>query len=179
MNIRTRKERIIQTISFEVVGLIIFSPLLAYAASEDAAYSFALVGAMALAAMIVTAAFNTAFDVLEFKRLGTLASNRSFAGRAIHAVLLEVAIALATVPIIKYWMDLEWIDALLVDVLLAAGYITYSYAFHLIYDRIRPVKISGRSDMPSACDEGWDRLSGILAKIVVNDAVDTPQNIIK
>lgn len=140
MSIRNFRERVIQATSFEVVGVLLFTNLLAFALDREAGESMILLIAMSVAAVCLTGGFNHVFDTIEYKRTGRVASDRPQTVRVIHTVLLECVIALATIPMLKYSMDLSWTDALLADIVLLVFYAGYGYVFHVIYDRLRPVR---------------------------------------
>lgn len=154
MEIRTWRERVFQTLLFEVIGVIAFTPLVAFGMGEDAGHSMGLLIALSLAAVSVAGVFNHAFDWIENKKTGRVASDRSTKWRVIHAVLLECFIAMATLPIIKFSMDISWYEAVVADIALLVLYAAYGYVFHKVYDRWRPVARKAEHD--GVIDEAAD-----------------------
>ena len=138
--IRSPRERAIQTLSFEVGGLAIVAPLFALAMGTGLGSSFGLLLAVSVVVTLWTAFFNTAFDIVEHRLTGRVASDRPHRIRTLHAVLHEATAVIVSCPVIWALTDLGWIDALLVDLGLTLAYAVYAYFFHLAYDRLRPVR---------------------------------------
>lgn len=149
MDIRSVRERVIQTTWFELVGVLAFSPLLAFVLGESMWDSLSLLLLLSITAAIVSGIFNHIFDVIEFKKTKRLASDRPKSLRVVHALLLECAIALATTPIIKFVLGISWTNALIADLGLLFLYTGYGYVFHSTYDRLRPVQRSVRAAEPN------------------------------
>lgn len=148
MDIRTWRERVFQTLLFEVIGVIAFTPLVAFGMGKDADHSMGLLIALSLTAVSAAGGFNHAFDWVENKRTGRIASDRPTKWRVIHAVLLECVIATATMPIIKFTMDIPWHEAAIADIALLVLYAVYGYFFHMAYDHWWPVaRAQGQAGM--------------------------------
>lgn len=140
MSTRNVRERIRQTLWFEALGIAIFTPALALLSSSSSQTSLGIMIALSAAAVVIMAVYNHAFDLIEFRLTGRAASARPQKLRLIHAALLEAVIAVATVPIIKYGLQIEWIQAVTADMALLVAYAAYGYFFHMVYDRLRPVR---------------------------------------
>jgi uncharacterized membrane protein len=144
--IRSRRERVIQALCFEVLGLAIVSPLFAYVASASTGESLIVLSVLSFAVMCWATLYNTVFDLIEYRCTGRVASDRPHGLRVLHTLGLEVTAALVTWPLIVALTPLGWLEALVADIGLTLAYGLYGYAFHLGFDRLRPV----RSDAP-----GW------------------------
>jgi uncharacterized membrane protein len=140
MSLRSARERVIQTIGFEIGGLLIASPLYAVIMGAGAAESFVLMAVLSGAVMIWTPMHNTVFDWVEWRRWRRLASDRPPLLRIVHAVSHEVTTVVVTVPVILLMTDLGIWAALLLDLGLSLFYMVYAYVFYLIYDRLRPMR---------------------------------------
>lgn len=140
MDIRSVPERVLQTAWFELIGVLAFTPLIALTLGESLWESAGLLIALSVTAVITTGFFNHFFDVIEFKNTKRLASDRPQRLRILHAILLESIIAIATTPIIKFVLNISWLDALVADIGLLILYAGYGYVFHIIYDHFRPVQ---------------------------------------
>lgn len=137
--LRSGRERLIQTLWFEGVGLVLVSPLYAVLSGSDLSQSLVLVAALSLTVMTWAAVFNTLFDRLEWRWARRVASARPHRWRLVHAVGLELTALLVTCPVIYALTPMGWTEALLADLALTATYAAYGYAFHWGYDRLRPV----------------------------------------
>lgn len=140
MRTRNIRERIQQTLWFEIVGIAIFTPALALLAERSGETSLGIMIALSATAVGIMALYNHVFDLIEFRLTNRAASDRPQKLRLIHAALMEAIIALATVPIIKYGLQVDWFQALTADLALLAAYAVYGYLFHMAYDRLRPVR---------------------------------------
>ena len=148
--LRSQRERLIQTVCFEAGGLLLVAPLFSHASSSPLLEAFVLMAVLSMVVMVWAAIFNTVVDRLEYRVLGRLASDRPHGARVLHAVGLEITSLVVTCPVIYVMTDLGWIDALLADLALTAAYAAYAYLFHLLFDRLRPLKPpSARTDSTS------------------------------
>lgn len=62
--------------------------------------------------------------------------------RMVHAVSHEGSSTLATLPVIMLVGGHGFWDALAIDLAMTAFYAVYLYAFHVLWDRSRPVRLS-------------------------------------
>ncbi len=137
--LRTPRERLIQTLWFEALGLLLVAPAYAWASGAGLGESFTVVVALSVAVMLWAALYNTVFDRIELRRTGRLASDRPHGLRSVHAIGLEGSSVLATWPLIWALTDLGWWGALAADLGLSAVYAAYGYLFYWAFDRLRPV----------------------------------------
>jgi uncharacterized membrane protein len=138
---RSRRERLIQALWFEAMGVLLVGPLFTLLAGASPQESFATLTALSIAVTGWSAAFNTGFDRLESWCAGRVASDRPHALRVVHTVGLEATAALVTWPLIVALTRLTWLEALRADLGLTFAYVVYGYFFHLGFDRLRPVRV--------------------------------------
>jgi uncharacterized membrane protein len=143
MVVRTLRERAIQTLAFELGGVLVVTPLWMVATGETAADGVLLVGTLAVAVVIWSPIHNTVFDVAEWRLARRVASDRPPGWRVVHALSHEVTSLAVTLPLILWLTDLGLGAAILADLGLTAVYTAYAYVFHIIYDRVRPVSQGG------------------------------------
>ena len=137
--VRSVRERVVQTLWFEGLGLLVVSPLFAYCAGTSAGESLTTLVVLSIAVMTWSALYNTAFDLTETHCSGRLASDRPAALRILHTVGQEATATVVTWPLIVALTPLGWTDALAADLGLTLAYAVYGYIFHLGFDRVRPV----------------------------------------
>jgi uncharacterized membrane protein len=137
--LRSARERLIQTLWFEGLGLVLVAPLYAWAAGAGVGDSFVMVAAVSVVMMGWTALFDTLFDITEYRLTGRVASERPHGLRSVHAMAHEVSGALVSCPVIYALTPLSWGEALLADIGLSLTYAAYAYLFHWGFDRLRPV----------------------------------------
>lgn len=156
--IRSARERIIQTLWFEALGLLCVCPLYSAVLGESAAESLGTLVALSLVVMLWSAVFNTAFDEIERLSSGRVASDRPVGLRLLHAGALELSALLLTCPLIRATTGLGWWQCLAADLALTLCYAVYGFAFHWVFDRLRPVRAAqvrpiaaAQRGEPSAC----------------------------
>ena len=137
--LRSLKERVIQTVSFEVSELIITVPIFAYLTQTSESESLIVLVVIAIAAMLWTAIHNTLFDLAELKLSKRVASDRLNGMRIIHAVSHAVSFVVVSVPILVLLGGLTWQEALLADLGLTVLDAAYAFIFFRVYDFVRPI----------------------------------------
>lgn len=138
---RAFQERIVQGVCLEFGGLVIAAPLFATILGVDLAESALLIVAMALVEVVWTPLHNLAFDSVEWRCTGRLASDRSTCLRLVHAVTHEVSAIAVTLPVIMVIGGHGVREALMIDLGFSAFYVAYVFAFYLTYDRLRPLAL--------------------------------------
>jgi uncharacterized membrane protein len=137
--IRSRRERIIQTLAYEFGGLLIASPIWSIISGASGEESLLLLGCLSLAMMLWATAYNTAFDIVEYRLAARRASDRPHGWRIAHALGYEASATVITMPLVMLLAGFGWLQALAADIGLTVLYAAYGYGFHIIFDRLRPV----------------------------------------
>ena len=145
MTLRSARERLLQTLAYEVGGLAVATPLYALAFGAGAQDSAVLLLLLSVAVMLWSPIHNTLFDWVEWRCAGRLASDRPHRLRLIHALSHEATAVVVTLPILMGYGGLGLFEALVADLGLTLIYTLYAYAFHWTYDRLRPVRTAGLS----------------------------------
>jgi uncharacterized membrane protein len=138
--VRSTRERIVQTLWFETIGLLLIAPLYAAVAGAGLRESFAMVAVVSVVVMAWSAVYNTLFDLMDLRWTGRVASQRPHRIRALHALGHELSAIVVTWPVIVAMTSLTWGEALVADLGLTLAYTAYAYVFHLVFDRLRPVR---------------------------------------
>ena len=130
---RDVKHRLIHALCYEVLLLLIGSPLLSLLFKQSLAHSSVLWLMMTLAAIVWNMLFNHYFEKLEQLAGWT---RRTLLIRILHAVGFEGGLIVFTVPMIAWMLGLSLIDALLLDIALACGIMFYTFIYQYCYDLI-------------------------------------------
>lgn len=138
--VRNWRERALQTVAYELGGLLLIAPLWSAVSGESGGESLLLLAALSVAVMTWMSIYNTVCDLLEARLAHRVASERPQRWRVIHAVGMEITSVLATTPVVVLVTGYGWLEAMLVDIGLGIVYAGYGYLFHLVFDRLRPVK---------------------------------------
>ncbi len=141
MTLRCFRERVYQTLAYELGGLLLATPLYSIMFGTSQLASLTLTVALSLAMLVWSPIHNTAFDWVELRWTGRVASDRPRALRLVHAALHEATSAIVTLPLIMWLSGQSVWTALGIDIGLTLLYTAYAYFFHILYDWLRPVKV--------------------------------------
>lgn len=134
---RTFIDRMRHAVSFEVLGLVLITPL--------GAWAFHLplhdIGIVSLVSATIATAwnfiYNYLFDVVMQRRIGT--TEKSGRVRVLHAIVFEVGLLTALMPFIAWYLDVSLWTAFVMDTSFALFYMGYAFIFNLAYDRLFPL----------------------------------------
>ena len=132
------KERLIHSIMFEFMLVIIFTFVLKYITSQDVTKVFTLVILLSLTAVVWNFIFNWIFD----KYVTGEREKRTLKIRSIHAILFETGLLLPTIPLIAYSLKIGLIEAFLMDIGFIVFVLFFTVIYNYIYDRVRLFFIS-------------------------------------
>jgi uncharacterized membrane protein len=141
--LRSRRDRLLQTVSGEAGGMLLVSPVYAAIFGASLDESFILLAAIATLSVAWCPIYNTIFDRMELRHTGRVASDRPYRWRVVHAISYEVSVVVVEVPVIMALGGHGLVEALALDVGLGVFYAGYTYLFHLSFDRLRPVASGG------------------------------------
>lgn len=126
-------ERVLQAIGFELLAVLLCTPLLAWLMDKPMVDMGVATIAIGLIALGWNVLFNGMFDRL-LKRL-SLAPNA--ATRVVHAVLFEGGLVAVSVPLIAWWLNISLMQALILDMGVLLFFLPYTYVYHWVYDVVR------------------------------------------
>ncbi|CCM78007.1 PACE efflux transporter [Rhizobium mesoamericanum] len=133
---RKAADRIRHAISFELIGLALVTPLGAVGFGMPVA-DIGVIGLVgATVATVWNYIYNLGFDHL-MRRL-TGGTQKSAAIRVLHAVIFEIGLLLALLPVIAWYLGISIPQALMMDVSFALFYMVYAFVFNWAYDRLLP-----------------------------------------
>ncbi len=134
---RTTADRIRHAISFELIGILIATPLAAFAFHLHAGDSAVIIVGSATVAMVWNYVYNLVFD----KALNRLAGTTLKSGpvRIAHAVLFEIGLLIMLMPLIALYLGISLWQALIMDLAFALFYMVYALVFNWAYDRLFPL----------------------------------------
>ena len=139
MAFRSFRERVFQTLFYEVGGLAIVTPIYSALFEVGAVDSLALMVALSVAVLAWSPLHNAAFDIVEWRLARRVASDRPHGLRVLHAVSHETTTIVVTLPMIMAFGGHDFWEALAIDVGLTVFYAAYAYLYFAAYDRLRPI----------------------------------------
>ncbi len=140
MVLRSHRERALQTLCFEIIGLALVVPVYSFVTDRSSTDSMMLMVLLSLVILMWCPVHNTVFDLVELRLSNRKASDRPHWLRITHAVSHEITAVLLTCPILMLVGHMSLAEALAVNIGLTVFYTAYAYIFHLIYDQLRPVQ---------------------------------------
>ena len=133
-------ERFCHALLFEVLAIAICAPLGAWLLGYPLAHMGLLTLMISLVAMVWNMLFNALFDQAQ-RRMGF---ERHFTARAVHAVLFEIGLLLAVVPLAAWWLGISLWRALVLDIGIALFFLPYTFVFNWVYDKARERLVTRR-----------------------------------
>ena len=133
---RTRRDRIRQAVSFEVIGLILVIPLASIIFQLPIGNTSVLGVIGASMATGWNYLYNLLFDHGLKRWRGT--TRKTWGLRVIHALCFELGLMLAFLPVVAWWLGIGLIEALVMDVAFVVFYLVYAFVFTWAYDSVFP-----------------------------------------
>ena len=137
MQTRSFSDRVRHALSFEIVGLAIFTPL-ATLAFDKPALDMGMIGLIsATVATLWNFVFNIGFDRAMIRLTGSAV--KSLRMRIVHTLMFEGGLIVALIPMIAWYLGITLWQALVMDIAIVAFYLVYTFFFNIAYDRIFPL----------------------------------------
>ena len=134
---RTTADRIRHALSFELIALVLITPLGAWIFDQPLHDMGEVSVISATIAMAWNYLFNLGFDhALLYWRGDT---RKTLALRLGHAALFELGLIAILAPFIAWYLGISLITALIMDVGFSGFYLVYAFAFNWLYDMLYPV----------------------------------------
>lgn len=130
---KSATERFFQALAFEVLAVAICAPLGAWLMG----YSLGHIGVLTLMISLIAMSWNMLFNLVFDRAQRRMGFDRTLAARAVHAVMFEVGLVLAVVPLAAWWLDIGLWEAFVLDIGIALFFLPYTFAFNWTYDHLR------------------------------------------
>lgn len=136
---KSLKERALHALLFELIGVLMFAPGLAWVLGQSIGKMGAMTVMISTIAMLWNMVFNAGFDRLR-ARLGFALNLKA---RALHAIGFEAGLIFLVVPMVAWWLSVPLLEAFLLDIGLVLLYLPYTMLFNLAYDGVRERLLAG------------------------------------
>ena len=134
---RSTSDRIRHAISFEILALLLVTPLGAWVFSLPITDIGVVSVVSATIAMLWNYVYNLGFDHA-MQRLGGT-TYKTVPIRVLHAVLFEAGILIVLAPFIAWYLGVGLWHAIVMDVSFSLFYLVYAFVFNWSYDRLFPI----------------------------------------
>ena len=134
---RSKKERIHQALSFEIIGILIVTPL----GSLIFDMPLSDIGVIGLFSATIATLWNYVFNILFDHGMLRLYGHvqKSTLNRMAHTLLFEFGLLLVLLPLIAAYLSITLKAAFMMDIYLVVFYLIYTFIFTWVYDRLYPV----------------------------------------
>jgi len=126
---------------FELIAIVIVTVAMQVISDKSTAQSGGLALSTSLVAMSWNMLFNTLFERWERQQVSR---TRTVRRRLAHVVLFEAGLVLMTVPIIAWWLDMGFWQAVVTDLGLVAFFLVYGFSFNWLFDHVFGLPDSAR-----------------------------------
>ena len=147
--IRSGWDRLRYALMFELLLVAITGVALSYLVGRSAADTIAMAAVLSGIALLVNLIYNHAYDRADVY-CGRIPTERTLIRRVVHAVGFESTLALTSLPVLMWWLDLSLWQALLLDLGMMSAIVLYTLLFTLIYDKYFPLLQPGCSAQANA-----------------------------
>ncbi|KAA8734982.1 chlorhexidine efflux PACE transporter AceI [Acinetobacter qingfengensis] len=127
------KHRIIHAVCYELILLIIGTPLLSLFLKQNLTHTTILWIIMSITSVFWNMFFNFGFEKLETRAGWT---ERTVMIRILHAIGFEGGLLIFTVPMIAWMLNMSLFHALLLDIGLALSIVIFTFIYQWCYDVI-------------------------------------------
>ncbi len=136
---RTVADRIRHMLLFEGIAIVIVTPVAMWITGDSLGRIGSLAIIMSLLAMAWNYLFNLGFDYWLLRTRAT--TERSWLLRMAHALLFELGLVLAGVPLVAWWLSMTLWQALLMDLGFILFFLVYAFVYNWLYDHLFPVPV--------------------------------------
>ena len=130
-------ERIFHSILFECIALLLLT-LAARVMTDEPLLKMA---GLALCLSLIAMAWNYVYNLLFDKIYRGERVKRTLKIRIIHGIFFEIGLTLIHFPIIMWWLKLDFLTVLILDIGIVIFFLIYAIIYNWIYDHSR-VKIT-------------------------------------
>lgn len=130
-------DRIRHAIFFEIIGLVLVTPLGAWLFDQPMQDIGVLALACATIATIWNYFYNLGFDLVLRRLLGD--TRKTPGMRVLHAVLFEGGLLVVLLPLIAWYLGITLWQALMMDLSFAGFYLVYAFVYNWLYDLVFPI----------------------------------------
>ncbi|WP_352232117.1 PACE efflux transporter [Marivivens sp. LCG002] len=134
---RNTTDRIRHAISFEIIAIMIATPVSALLFKQNMTDMGVITVGSATIAMVFNYAYNWVFDHAMLRFRGTV--RKTIPIRIFHAILFELGLLFVLTPFIAFYLGVGLWTALMMDLALTVFYLVYAFSFNWIYDAVFPV----------------------------------------
>ena len=134
---RTTRDRIRHALSFEIIGLLLVTPLGALVFDKP----LHDVGVITVVGATLATGWNYLYNLLFDHAMKALRGDvrKTVPIRVLHAALFEGGLLALLLPFISWYLGIGLVEAFWMDLGFALFYLVYAFVFNWAYDRVFPI----------------------------------------
>ncbi|RTL27093.1 MAG: PACE efflux transporter [Burkholderiales bacterium] len=133
------QRKIFHATLYEFIAIVIVTVAMRWLSSKGTAEAAGLALSTSVVALLWNMAYNSLFEAWERRQASR---ERTVARRMAHAIGFEGGLVLMTVPLIAWWLDMSWWEALLADLGLVVFFLFYTFSFNWLFDHFFGLPVS-------------------------------------
>jgi uncharacterized membrane protein len=133
--------KVVHATLFELIAIVLVTVAMQWVSDKSAGQSGGLAVSTSLLALGWNMLFNTLFERWERRQASR---ERTVRRRIAHTVLFEAGLVVTTVPLIAWWLDMGWWEAVVTDLGLVGFFLVYGFGFNWVFDHVFGVPDSAR-----------------------------------
>lgn len=134
------KRKLVYVSLFETLAIVLTS-LILMTLGHDLFHSGTVSVVVSVIAVVWNLTWNTGFEFWEARQS---VRGRSIRRRTAHAVGFEGGLALMTIPLFAWWLEISLWDAFWLDAGFLLFFLVYTFVFNWFFDRIFGLPLSAR-----------------------------------
>lgn len=136
------RRKIVHATLYELIAIAIVTLAMWLWSGKGVVESSGLALTCTVLALAWNMAFNTWFERWERHQPSR---ERTVRRRIAHAIGFEGGLAVLTIPVIAWWLEVGWWTALLADIGLLLFFLLYTFAFNWVFDHVFGLPASASS----------------------------------
>ena len=142
------KRRVVYVGLYELFAIVLSAMLLEWMSNAGITESLGLAIAASAVAIIWNLIFNSLFERWESNRQQ---QGRNLAVRILHAIGFEGGLLVFLIPLVAWWYNVSFWQALVMDLGLLIFFLIYTFVFTWVFDRVFGLPTSANNPAANAC----------------------------
>lgn len=138
--------KVVQAILYEVIAIVLLSPILAMVFDKPLSHAGALSAMMSFTAMVWNMLFNWMFERWEARQRNR---ERTVWRRLLHSLGFEGGLLVLLLPLVSGWLNISLLAALTANVAMFVFFFFYALVFQWAFDRVFDLPESARPSRAS------------------------------
>lgn len=134
------KRKLVYALIFEFMAILL-TGLALVLLGHNLHSSGGLAVAISVIAVLWNLIWNSLFEAWEIRQS---VKGRSLARRSVHAAGFEIGLALFTIPLIAWWLQVSLLEAFILDIGFLIFFLLYAYVFSWCFDKIFGLPLSAQ-----------------------------------